>query len=229
VKNDYNFDGGECINIASNFSTKKSRDNDMISNRRYELLVIGGSAGSLAMVLQVLPFLKKEMNIAVIIIFHRKQSDDDTLIVNMLSSRTEFFVKEADDKDEIVPGTIYIAPSDYHVLIEKNKMLTLDASEKINFSRPSIDVSFESAADVYGSKLACMLLSGANADGVQGLKTAKDLGALIIVQDPASAEMPYMPREAIENVPVDLQLSYTNLAAFAALFMDTAPGINERK
>lgn len=201
----------------------------MTSNRRYELLVIGGSAGSLAMVLKVLPLLKKEMNIAVIIIFHRKQSDDDTIIVNMLSSRTEFFVKEADDKDEIVPGTIYIAPSDYHVLIEKNKMLTLDASEKINFSRPSIDVSFESAADVYGSKLGCMLLSGANADGVQGLKTAKDLGALIIVQDPASAEMPYMPREAIENVPVDLQLSYTNLAAFAALFMDTAPGINEGK
>lgn len=201
----------------------------MTSKRRYELLVIGGSAGSLAMVFKVLPLLKKEMNIAVIIIFHRKQSDDDMIIVDMLSSRTEFVVKEADDKDEIVPGTIYIAPSDYHVLIEKNKMLTLDASEKINFSRPSIDVSFESAADAYGSKLACMLLSGANADGVQGLKTAKDLGALIIVQDPASAEMPYMPREAIENVPVDLQLNYANLAVFVTLFMNTARNINDGK
>jgi two-component system chemotaxis response regulator CheB len=189
----------------------------MTSNARYELLIIGGSAGSLSMVLKLLPLLKKEMNIAVMIIFHRGQSDD-TIIVDMLSPRTEFAVKEADDKDEIMPGTIYIAPSDYHVLIEKNKTLTLDASEKINFSRPSIDVSFESAADVYGAKLACMLLSGANADGVNGLKAAKNLGALIIVQDPASAEMPYMPREAIENVPVDLQLSYTNLLSFVELF-----------
>jgi two-component system chemotaxis response regulator CheB len=190
----------------------------MTSNVRYELLIMGGSAGSLAMVLKVLPLLKKEMNIAVIIIFHRGQSDDETIIVDMLSSRTEFAVKEADDKDEIMPGTIYIAPSDYHVLIEKNKTITLDASEKINFSRPSIDVSFESAADVYGAKLACMLLSGANADGVNGLKAAKNLGALIIVQDPVSAEMPYMPREAIENVPVDLQLNYTNLPSFVELF-----------
>jgi two-component system chemotaxis response regulator CheB len=190
----------------------------MTSNVRYELLIMGGSAGSLAMVLKVLPLLKKEMNIAVIIIFHRGQSDDETIIVDMLSSRTEFAVKEADDKDEIMPGTIYIAPSDYHVLIEKNKTITLDASEKINFSRPSIDVSFESAADVYGAKLACMLLSGANADGVNGLKAAKNLGALIIVQDPVSAEMPYMPREAIENVPVDLQLNYANLPSFVGLF-----------
>lgn len=190
----------------------------MTSNVRYELLIIGGSAGSLAMVLKVLPLLKKEMNIAVIIVFHRGQSDDETIIVDMLSSRTEFAVKEADDKDEIMPGTIYIAPSDYHVLIEKDKTITLDASEKINFSRPSIDVSFESAADVYGAKLACMLLSGANADGVNGLKAAKNLGALIIVQDPVSAEMPYMPREAIENVPVDLQLNYANLPSFVGLF-----------
>lgn len=191
----------------------------MTSNTKYELLLIGGSAGSLPMVLKILPLLKKEMNLAVIIVFHRKQSDDDAVLVDMLSTRTEFVVKEADDKDEITSGTIYIAPSDYHVLIEKNKVLTLDASEKINFSRPSIDVSFESAADVYESKLACMLLSGANADGVQGLRMAQKHGAFIIVQDPTSAEMPYMPREAIENVPVDLLINYANLPSLAALFL----------
>jgi two-component system, chemotaxis family, protein-glutamate methylesterase/glutaminase len=191
----------------------------MKKDNRYELLLIGGSAGSLTMVLKILPLLKKEMNLAVILVFHRKQSDDDTILIDMLSSRTDFRVKEADDKDEIMPGTIYIAPSDYHVLIEKNKLITLDASEKINFSRPSIDVCMESAADVYGAKLACMLLSGANADGVEGLKTAKKLGGFVIVQDPASAEMPYMPREAIENVSVDLRLGYDNLSLFTAQFL----------
>lgn len=169
------------------------------------------------MVLKLLPLLKKEMNVAIVIVFHRKQTDD-TMLVDMLSSRTEFSVKEADDKDELTPGTIFLAPPDYHLLIEKNKTITLDASEKINYSRPSIDVTFETGADAYGEKLICMLLSGANADGVDGLQIAKKLGSFIIVQDPASAEVPYMPQEAVENVPVDLLLSDDNLHAFSGLF-----------
>lgn len=184
---------------------------------KYELLVIGGSAGSLSMVLKLLPLLKKEMKVALVIVFHRKQTDDTTL-VDMLSARTQFAVKEAEDKDELTPGTIFIAPPDYHLLIEKNGTITLDASEKINYSRPSIDVTFETGADAYGQKMVCMLLSGANADGVEGLITAKKLGSLIIVQDPASAEVPFMPQEAVENVPVDLLLSQDNLHAFSELF-----------
>ena len=187
------------------------------TEKKYELLVIGGSAGSLSMVLKLLPLLKKEMNVAIVIVFHRKQTDD-TMLVDMLSSRTEFSVKEAGDKDELTPGTIFLAPPDYHLLIEKNKTITLDASEKVNYSRPSIDVTFETAADAYGQKMICMLLSGANADGVDGLQTAKKLGSYIIVQDPDSAEVPYMPREAVENVPVDLLLNYDNLYAFSGLF-----------
>lgn len=172
---------------------------------RYELLVIGGSAGSLSMVLKILPLLKRQMNLAVIIVFHRKQSEE-TALIDMLSSRTNYLVKEADDKDEILPGVIYLAPADYHVLIEKNHNLTLDISEKINFSRPSIDVTVESAADVYRKRLACILLSGANADGVKGLISAKEAGALIIVQDPVSAEFPFMPQQAVENIQVDFLL-----------------------
>src|SRR5688572_21525131 len=181
----------------------------MSEKSRIELLVIGGSAGSLSMVLKIIPLLKKEMDLAVIIIFHRKTSDDTTLL-EILSSKTEFVVKEADEKDELTASTIYLAPPDYHILIEKDHSISLDVSEKINYSRPSIDVSFESAAETYRQKLACLLLSGANADGVEGLLKARALGSRIIVQDPQSAEVPFMPQEAIKRVPVDFLLTDTN-------------------
>jgi two-component system chemotaxis response regulator CheB len=176
----------------------------------YELLVIGGSAGSLSVVLNIIPLLKKEMNIAVIIVFHRKPSDD-TALVDMLSHRTSLEVRETGDKDILEPGVIYIAPPDYHVLIEKDKTITLDDSEKINYSRPSIDVTLETAAEAYGKKLMCVLLSGANADGVQGLVTARQLGAYIVVQDPKTADVPYMPQQAVDRVEVDMLLSEGSL------------------
>lgn len=172
----------------------------------YQLLIIGGSAGSLSVVLKIIPLLKKEMNLAVIIVFHRKSSEDNTLI-DVLSSRTDFTVKETEDKDEIQSGVIYVAPADYHVLIEKNKTISLDASEKINYSRPSIDVTFESAAEAYTDSLICMLLSGANADGVQGLLIAKRLGAYIIIQDPQTAEVSYMPEQALQKTQPHLLLN----------------------
>ena len=180
---------------------------------KYDLLVIGGSAGSLSIVLKIIPLLEKQMNLCVIIIFHRKSTEETTLL-DVLSTRTNYIVKETDDKDPITPGVVYIAPADYHVLIEKDMTITLDYSEKINYSRPSIDVTFETAAEVFGEKLICMLLSGANADGVQGLISARKTGAFIVVQDPASAEVPYMPQFAVNNVAVDLMLSDDNLAAF---------------
>jgi two-component system, chemotaxis family, protein-glutamate methylesterase/glutaminase len=176
------------------------------------LLVIGGSAGSLSITLKIIPLLKVEMNLAVIIIFHRKSSDDTTLI-DLLSERTAYRVKEAEEKEEILPGVIYLAPPDYHLLVEKDFTLSLDVSEKINYSRPSIDITFESAAEVYGDRLKCLLLSGANADGVEGLQRAKALGSAILVQDPACAEVPYMPQEAINKVKVDLLINNTNLSS----------------
>jgi two-component system chemotaxis response regulator CheB len=166
------------------------------------LLVIGGSAGSLSVVLRIAPLLKKSMGLAVLVVFHRKQSEDSALI-DVLTSRTELTVKETDDKDELTAGVLYLAPADYHVLIEKDHTLTLDDSEKVNFSRPSIDVTFESAAEVFGERLTCLLLSGANADGVEGLRVARSLGAYITVQDPDTAEVPFMPRQAVERVAVD--------------------------
>ena len=166
------------------------------------LLVIGGSAGSLTVVMRIAPLLKKSMGLAVLVVFHRKQSEDSALI-DVLSSRTELTVKETDDKDELTAGVMYLAPADYHVLIEKDYSLTLDDSEKVNFSRPSIDVTFESAAEVFGKHLLCLLLSGANADGVEGLRLARSLGAYVMVQDPSTAEVPFMPKQAVDRVTID--------------------------
>lgn len=169
---------------------------------QYDMLVIGGSAGSLSVVLELLPYLKKDWEVAIMIIFHRK--DDDGTLVDILSHRTQFVVKEVEDKEEIKPYVIYLAPTDYHVLVEKDKSFSLDYSEKINYCRPSIDATFESAADVYGKALVALLLSGANADGVDGLKAVGKNGGLVIVQDPATAEVPYMPQQAIKKVDVDI-------------------------
>lgn len=185
------------------------KDQLMKASKRHELLVIGGSAGSLSMVLKLFPFINDTLDIPILVIFHRKQTED-RILQELLAGRTSFKVKEVEDKDEIKRRTIYLAPSDYHVLIEEDRTLSLDASEKVNFSRPSIDVSFESAAQVYGSSLACMLLSGANADGVRGLQSVYKSGGTIIVQDPRTAEVPFMPQSAVENVSVDLLLNDNN-------------------
>ena len=117
----------------------------------------------------------------------------------MFSSRTKLKVKEVEDKDYILPGHVYIAPPDYHLLLEDENTFSLDASEKIYFSRPSIDVTFESVAEVFGAAVIGILLSGANADGAIGLSKIQQAGGFTIVQDPESAEVDYMPRQAIDK------------------------------
>jgi two-component system, chemotaxis family, protein-glutamate methylesterase/glutaminase len=178
---------------------------------KMKLLVIGGSAGGLSMVLKIIPLLKRTMNLAVIIVFHRKHSDDNVL-VDVLSKRTTFSVKEADDKDALAQGNILIAPADYHLLLEKDGTITLDDSEKVHYSRPSIDVTFESATEAFADSLTCVLLSGANADGVSGLVAAKKAGACVVVQSPASAEVSFMPQAALDKVKPDLIIDDTNLS-----------------
>ncbi len=169
------------------------------------VLIIGGSAGSLDAILKILPKLAIP-SFAMVIVLHRKSSEDTTL-EELLAVKTRIPVAEVEDKTPLLPGSIYIAPSDYHLLFENNDTLSLDISEKVNYSRPSIDVSFESAAEVYGASLAAILLSGANADGTDGLKAVKKAGGIVIVQDPQTAEMDFMPRSAIENMVPDYILS----------------------
>jgi len=176
-----------------------------------KLIVIGGSAGSLAPLLKIAALFHTGMNISALVVMHRPPSEDSVLS-EVLEAKTEFDVKEVDDKDQLKPGVLYIAPADYHVLVEKNGFLTLDDSEKVNFSRPSIDVTFESAVQAYGKSLVCVLLSGANADGAAGLRKAKEKGAVVIVQDPALAEFAFMPQKALELVEADMILDNNNVA-----------------
>ncbi|MEI9922037.1 MAG: chemotaxis protein CheB [Bacteroidota bacterium] len=181
-----------------------------------KVFVIGGSAGALMVVLQIIQRLKLDMNLSGIVILHRKASDENVLL-DVLAARTEYEVREVEDKDELLPGIIYIAPPDYHVLAERDGSLTLDDSEKVHYSRPSIDVSFESAADIYKTSLVGVLLSGANADGVAGLERIRACGGKVVIQDPESAEFIYMPKLAVAAVKPDLLLTDKNIESLIEL------------
>jgi len=182
-------------------------------SKRYELVVIGGSAGSLDVILKVLPNLKENLQLSIVVVLHRK-SDSDSALSNLLMTRTRLRVKEAEEKEYIKPGCIYIAPADYHLLIEKDHCFSLDYSEKINYSRPSIDATFETAADAFGPSLVCLLLSGANADGVNGLRAVNSKEGITAVQDPATAEVPFMPQQALLSMPIDHVLAVEQIADF---------------
>lgn len=182
-------------------------------NNPCKLLIIGGSAGSIDVLLKILPALKPELDFAIVIVLHRK-SDPDASLADLFSTRTTIPVREIEDKEPIRPGVIYVAPADYHLLFEKNNIFSLDFSEKVNYSRPSIDVVFESASDMCGKGLTCLLLSGANADGVAGMKIAKANGGRLAVQDPDTADSFFMPLQAILETDVDQILKKEEIAGF---------------
>ncbi len=186
---------------------------------KYRLIVIGGSAGSLDIILKIVADASV-LNITYIIIVHRR-NDADSVLESLFSSRTNFKVREVEDKDSILPGYIYIAPPDYHLLLENENTFSLDASEKIYFSRPSIDVTFESVANVFGPSAIGVLLSGANADGANGLKIIHQAGGFTIVQDPKSAEVDYMPKQAIEQLKPDAIISALEISDFLNSIIST--------
>lgn len=182
-------------------------------NKKYEVLVIGGSAGSLEVILKILAHLHDPLSFSIVFVLHRKNSYDSSL-TDLFASKTEIPVREIEEKESLQPGTIYIAPPDYHLLFEKNRTFSLDASEKVNFSRPSIDVTFESAADIFKSGSIAIILSGANADGTAGLKKIKQKGGTVIAQDPSSAKVSFMPQHAISHVETDFILNVDELISF---------------
>ncbi|BAU54875.1 chemotaxis protein CheB [Mucilaginibacter gotjawali] len=163
-----------------------------------KLIVIGGSAGSLQIILYILRHLQIDFAVPMVIVMHRS-ADNESTLVDVLSNACKLKVKEAEDKESILPGKIYVAPADYHLLIEKNRSFSLDGSEKVQFSRPSIDVTFQSAADAYGALLLGILLSGANNDGADGFADIRRAGGALIVQDPQNAIATAMPQSAINK------------------------------
>lgn len=182
-------------------------------NHTCEFLLIGGSAGSLEVLFRLLPLLRPDLPFPVALVLHRRNSADSSLS-GLLGSKTLNPTHEVEDKEPVTPGTIYLAPADYHLLIEKDRTFALDYSEKINFSRPSIDVTFESAADVYGPGLVAILLSGANEDGTHGLMAVKRAGGMVIVQNPDTAQMPFMPHYALTHLHIDHVFDTTQMAGF---------------
>ena len=169
---------------------------------RFEAIVIGVSAGGLKALRAILLGLPKGFVIPVIIVQHLSANSDGDWI-EILDGMSHIRIKEAEEKEEIDGGSAYIAPPGYHLLIEEDRTFSLSAEDRVNFSRPSIDVLFESAADVYGKSLIGIILTGLNNDGAAGLKYIKNSGGLSIVEDPATAEWSSMPESAIEATEVD--------------------------
>jgi two-component system chemotaxis response regulator CheB len=177
----------------------------------YEAIVIGVSSGGLNALKFLFALLPGSFNIPIIIVQHIGPHSDSGWI-NLLRDKNRLHIKEADEKESISRGKIYIAPPNYHLLIESDKTFTLSIDERVNFARPSIDVLFESAAEAYGSRLIGMVLTGYNHDGAEGMKRIKERDGLTIVQDPSTAEASQMPSSAIAAVEVDYILPLDGIA-----------------
>jgi two-component system chemotaxis response regulator CheB len=178
-----------------------------------KMVVIGGSSGSLQVIIHILGRLPNDYPIPVLFIIHRAYSID-SMLLDLLVLKSNIKVCEVEEKEKIVPSSVYLAPADYHVLIEKDETFTLDYSEKLNFSRPSIDVSFISAAAVYGKNLTGILLSGASEDGAEGLKEIKEQGGHTIIQHPDEAVVNYMPLQASYKSEIDEVLDSEGIARY---------------
>lgn len=184
-----------------------------VSKHAYEAIVVGVSAGGLAALAQILPRFDKDMLLPVMIVQHQSHDSDDFL-VRYFDRLCRHSVREVEDKMPVESGTIYFAPGNYHLLVEPDKTLSLSTEARVNYSRPSIDVLFEAAADTYTDRLVGIILTGANIDGTNGAARIKKLGGLIIVQDPETAEADAMPMSVIKHVQVDHVLPLNRIGNF---------------
>lgn len=180
-------------------------------------VVIGGSAGSIPVIGMILSMLPSELPVPVIICIHRMKSVAEG-IRDVFAASTSIPVIEPNDKDPVLNGHIYLAPSNYHLLIENDMTFSLSTDSLCNYSRPSIDLTFFSASEVYKNELAGIILTGANKDGAKGLSEIKMNGGITIVQDPKTCVAPFMPLAAIECTKVDYILPVEAIANFISVF-----------
>ncbi|KJJ64856.1 chemotaxis protein CheB [Pseudomonas sp. 10B238] len=167
-----------------------------------DAVVIGASAGGLAALSALVTGLPRTYRLPLLMVQH-VPATGPTQLVEIFQRKTDLAVKEAGDKEPICGGTLYFAAPGYHLLVEADMSLSLSQDDAMHFSRPSIDVLFESAADAWGERVAGILLTGANEDGAAGLEAIKQAGGLTIVQDPGEAEVPTMPRAALQRFAPD--------------------------
>jgi two-component system, chemotaxis family, protein-glutamate methylesterase/glutaminase len=182
---------------------------------RIEAIVIGASAGGVEALSLILPALPARFRPSVLIVLHLPR-ERPSLLVEIYEKRCALPIREADDKEPIEPGTVYFAPPDYHMLVERNRQIALSTDEPVHYSRPSVDVLFESAADVYGNKLLGAILTGANEDGAAGLHAIHRAGGVTVVQQPDSAKVPLMVVSALQRNPADFVLSLAEIAQLLA-------------
>jgi two-component system, chemotaxis family, protein-glutamate methylesterase/glutaminase len=173
---------------------------------RVEAVVIGASAGGVEALSEILPALPATFRPALLIVLHLPR-ERPSLLVEIYEKRCALPVREAEDKEPVEPGTVYFAPPDYHMLVEKSRQIALSTDEPVHYSRPSVDVLFESAADVYGERLLGIILTGANEDGAAGLHAIHRAGGVTVVQQPDSAKVPLMVVSALQRNPADFVLS----------------------
>jgi two-component system, chemotaxis family, protein-glutamate methylesterase/glutaminase len=200
--------GGRASPSTPSVADRSSSTN--VEKRRHSIIVVGTSAGGLRALEKVLGALPPTFSLPIVAVQHRSRESE--ALVSIMQSLVSLPVHEAEDKFPIAAPGIYIAPPDYHLLLEPGR-LALSTDEPVSFSRPSIDVLFESAADAYGSGVLAVLLTGANQDGTRGLAQIRAVGGLAIVQDPHTAESPEMPTAAIVAGAVDRVLPLDGIAA----------------
>ena len=190
-----------------------------------QAIVVGGSAGALDALNQILPALPAGFSIPIALVLHVHPSKPSYL-ARLLGDRCALTVKEAEDKEPLAPATLYVAPPNYHLLVEPRRCLSLSVGAPVLFSRPAIDVLFESAADAYGAELAGLLLTGGSEDGARGLAEIKRKGGLTMVQAPSTASVPTMPQAALRIAPIDQVLPLGEIGAFLARL---APGTSNNQ
>ena len=184
----------------------------MVSSN-YSTIAIGGSAGSMEGLLKLFSSLPKELRLPIVIVNHLHPEDNGGLVA-FFKQQTHHPVQEAADKAPVLPGYIYFPAADYHLLVEANKTFSLSIDPKVNYSRPSIDVFFESAAHVWEEKLVAIILSGASSDGAEGIRTIHRFGGFTIAQDPAEAAYSIMPQAAIDTGRIDRILAINDICNF---------------
>ncbi len=171
----------------------------------YETIVIGVSSGGMNAMRIIFSQLPADFSIPIVIVQHISSRSDGEWI-KFINDACKITVKEADEKEHLEPGKVYIAPPNYHLLIERDGTFSLTIDERVNYARPSIDVLFESAAVAFRNKLIGVVLTGSNNDGTKGMKRIKEYGGLTIVQDPTTAESVCMPASVIAEMKVDYVL-----------------------
>lgn len=181
--------------------------------RQYDLIAIGASWGGLNAVGRVLQTIPGEISAAIVVAQHRSSERSDLGLEHLLSRRTKLPVRSVEDKDPILPRHVYVAPPDYHLLVEPGHF-ALSIDERVHHARPSIDVLFESVADAYRERAIGVILTGANEDGASGLARIKWYGGVAIVQDPSEAERRVMPEAAIAATVADAVLPLDEIGPF---------------